>query len=68
MLLYIEEFDNCFVTEALFLEMIILNLFLSQSKQTIKFVRECELYLDLFPKQDSLITLASSVVAITNKQ
>ena len=43
-------FDNCFVTKALFLEMIILNLFLSRllkKKQTMKFLRVGELYLDL---------------------
>jgi len=66
------SFDNCFVTEALFLEIIILNLFLSQlfkkKKQTMKFVRVGELYLNLIPNHDSIIAASSSVVAITNKQ
>ena len=54
--------------------MVILNLFLSQlfkkklKKQTLKFLRVGELYLDLIPNHDSIITLSSSVVAINNKQ
>ena len=34
----------------------------------MKFLRVGELYLDLVPNHDLIMTLSSSVVAITNKQ